>query len=94
MSSLPNKLDKLTALTQHQRDYRECSIMVLTETWLNALTLDTDANLDGFQMWWVDWRQRAVRGREEGWLCLFMTDGVSLGTSLLKSGSAVRASNF
>ena len=46
--SLPNKIDELTALTRHQRDYHECSIMVLTETWLTELTLDTDANLDGF----------------------------------------------
>ena len=40
--SLPNKMDELTALTRHQRDYRECSIMVLTETWLTELTPDTD----------------------------------------------------
>ena len=52
--SLPNKMDELTALTRHQRDYRECSIMVLTETWLTALTPDTDANLDSFQLWRAD----------------------------------------
>ncbi|XP_073332517.1 mast cell protease 1A-like [Pagrus major] len=51
--SLPNKMDELTALTR-QRDYRECSIMVFRETWLTALTLDTDANLDGFQLLLAD----------------------------------------
>ena len=54
--SLPNKMDKLTARTQHQRDYRECSIMVLTEMWLMELTPDTDANLDGFPLRWADRR--------------------------------------
>ena len=36
-----SKMDELTELTQHQRDYHECSIMVLTETWPTELTLDT-----------------------------------------------------
>ena len=39
-------------------------------------------------------RQRAVRGKEEGWLCLVMIDGVTLGISLLRNRSAVRTSNF
>ena len=58
--SLPNKMDELTPLTQNQRDYRECRIMVLTEMWLMALTRDMDANLDGFQM------RRADRTAESG----------------------------
>ena len=40
--SLLNQMDELTALTWHQRDFCECSIMVLTETWLTELTPDTD----------------------------------------------------
>ena len=58
--SLPNKMDELTVLTWHQRNYRECSIMVLTETWLPELTPDTDVNLDRFQL------QRAGRTAESG----------------------------
>ena len=48
--SLPNKVDKLMVLTRHQRDYRECSIMVLNETWLTELTPDMDDNLDSFKL--------------------------------------------
>ena len=58
--SLPNEMDELTALTWHQRDYCECSIMVLSETWLTELTPDTDTNLDGFQL------RRADRMAESG----------------------------
>ena len=71
--SLPNKMDESTALTRHQRDYRECSIMVLTETWLTVLTLDTDANLDGFQMRWVD-RMAESGKRKGGGLAVFVND--------------------
>ncbi|KAI3354946.1 hypothetical protein L3Q82_004739 [Scortum barcoo] len=30
--SLPNKMDELAALTRHQREYRECSLLLFTET--------------------------------------------------------------
>ena len=56
--------------------------------------IDRDTNLDGFQLGRQPGQQRVVRGKEEGWLCLLMTVGVTLGTSLLKNKSAVRASNF
>ncbi|KAI3360249.1 hypothetical protein L3Q82_014566 [Scortum barcoo] len=39
--SLPNKMDELVALTRHQRENRECSLLLFTETWLTALTPDT-----------------------------------------------------
>ena len=32
--------------------------------------------------WLSTGQQRAVRGKEEGWLCLVMSDGVTLGTSV------------
>uniref|UniRef100_A0A3Q3G756 Uncharacterized protein n=1 Tax=Labrus bergylta TaxID=56723 RepID=A0A3Q3G756_9LABR len=48
--SLPNKMEELTALTRLQREYRECSIMQFTETWLNELTPDTLVTLDGFHL--------------------------------------------
>lgn len=37
--SLTNKMDELAALTRHQREFRESSIMLFTETWLTELTL-------------------------------------------------------
>ena len=94
MGNLPNKMGELTSLTRHQRDYRECSIMVLSETWLTELTPDTDANLDGFQLWQADRMAENGKREEEGWLWLLMTVGVTLGTSLLKNRSAVRTLNF
>ena len=94
MGNLPNKMGELTSLTRHQRDYRECSIMVLSETWLTELTPDTDANLDGFQLWQADRTAENGKREEEGWLWLLMTVGVTLGTSLLKNRSAVRTLNF
>ncbi|KAI3358982.1 hypothetical protein L3Q82_015365 [Scortum barcoo] len=59
--SLPNKMDELAALTRHhQREYRECSLLLFTETWLTALTPDTAAELDGFTL------LRADRSKESG----------------------------
>ena len=57
-------MDELSALTRYQRDCHECSIMVLTETWLTVLTPDTDANLDGFQLRQVD--RTAESGKSKG----------------------------
>ena len=71
--SLPSKMDELTALTRHQRDYRECSIMVLTETWLTELTPDTDANLNGFQLLRAD-RTAESGKRKGGGLAVFVND--------------------
>ena len=71
--SLPNKMDELTALTWHQRDYRECSIMVLTETWLTELTPDMDTNLDGFQLQRTD-RMAESGKRKGGRLAVFVSD--------------------
>lgn len=58
--SISNKMDELGALPQHQREYRESSVMVFTETWLTELTPDINNTLDGFQM------RRADRTRERG----------------------------
>ncbi|KAI3351282.1 hypothetical protein L3Q82_005618 [Scortum barcoo] len=40
----------LVCMTRHQREYRECSLLLFTETWLTALTPDTAAELDGFTL--------------------------------------------
>ena len=81
--SLPNKMDKLTVLTQHQRDYCECSIMLLTETWLTELTPDTDANLDGFQLRRAD-RMAESSKRKGGGLTVFVySTALSVSVSVL-----------
>ena len=71
--SLLNRMDKLIVLTWHQRDYDECSVMVLTETWLTELTPDTDANLDGFQLWRANRTAESVK-RKGGGLAVFVND--------------------
>ena len=63
--SLPNKMEELTALTRLQREYRECSIMCFTETWLNELTPDSHVTLDCFQLVRAD-RSATVTGKRKG----------------------------
>ncbi|KAL4004522.1 MFS transporter (thymic stromal cotransporter) [Sarotherodon galilaeus] len=53
-------MDELTSLTWSQREYRQCSIMMLTESWLTSLTPDTSVTLPGFQL------LRADRTRDSG----------------------------
>ncbi|XP_073671404.1 uncharacterized protein [Paramisgurnus dabryanus] len=48
--SLGNKMEELTALTRSQWEYRECSFMSFTETWLNERTPDTVVTLDSFHL--------------------------------------------
>lgn len=49
LRSLPNKMEELTALTRLQWVH-EGSLMMITESWLNELTLDTQVTLDGFHL--------------------------------------------
>ncbi|KAI4897971.1 hypothetical protein NFI96_009241, partial [Prochilodus magdalenae] len=51
--SLPNKMDELTALARHEREFHEYSAMLFTETWLTTLTPDTLVSLDGFHLIWA-----------------------------------------
>lgn len=71
--SVPTKMDELMSLTRLQRDHPECSIITVTETWLTALTPDTDAYLDGFQMWQADRMAESGR-RKGGGLAVFVHD--------------------
>ncbi|KAI3351352.1 hypothetical protein L3Q82_005895 [Scortum barcoo] len=64
--SLPNKMDELAALTRHQREYRECSLLLFTETWLTALTPDTAAELDGFTPPPTEDRRSKESGKRKG----------------------------
>ena len=52
------------ALTRNQRDFHECSIRVLTEKGIAALTWDTDANQDSFQLQQAD--RTAESGKRKG----------------------------
>ncbi|KAL6473956.1 hypothetical protein MHYP_G00175170 [Metynnis hypsauchen] len=47
--SLVNKMDELTVLARSQREYRECSLMCFSETWLHQDIPDDNVSIDGFQ---------------------------------------------
>ncbi|KAJ8390513.1 hypothetical protein AAFF_G00103100 [Aldrovandia affinis] len=47
--SLANKMDELTALARSQAEFRECSIMCFTESWLHKDIPDNNVSVDGFQ---------------------------------------------
>lgn len=48
--SMANKMNELTGLARSQREFRECSLMCFTETWLNSDIPDHNVSIDGFQI--------------------------------------------
>lgn len=71
--SLPKKMDELVALTRHQREYSECSLLLFTETWLTVLTLDTAAQLEGFTFLRAD-RSKMSGKKKRGGLAVFVNN--------------------
>ncbi|KAI4877531.1 hypothetical protein NFI96_027122, partial [Prochilodus magdalenae] len=47
--SLANKMDELAALAMNQREYRQCSLMCFSETWLHQDIPDDNVSVTGFQ---------------------------------------------
>ncbi len=71
MRSLANKLDEIATLTSSQQEYRECSLLCLTETWLKGDIPDGAVEIPGFTL------VRADRGiqsskRKGGGLAVFV----------------------
>ncbi|KAK1890594.1 E3 ubiquitin-protein ligase SopA, partial [Dissostichus eleginoides] len=66
-------MDEIAGLTRHEREHRESSILVFTETWLTELTPDTNATLDGFHLLRAD-RTRESGKRKGGVLAVFVND--------------------
>ncbi|TWW77451.1 hypothetical protein D4764_12G0008410 [Takifugu flavidus] len=64
VNSLANKIDELAALG-NQRIYRECSLFILTETWLTATIPDGNVDLRGFTAVRAD-RDTKVCGKSKG----------------------------
>ncbi|KAK0144067.1 hypothetical protein N1851_017607 [Merluccius polli] len=62
--SLGNKMDELTALARSQKEYRECSIMCFTETWLHQ-DIPDDVSIAGFHTVRAD-RDCAKSGKRKG----------------------------
>lgn len=70
--SLGNKLDELSALTRLHREFRECSIMCFTETWLNESIPDSLVALDGFHLLRADRNTTETGKKKGGGLAMFV----------------------
>lgn len=64
--SLTNKVDELAALTRHQREFWQGSIMLFTGSWLTKLRPDMTVALDGFQLLRVDRTTKSGEKKREG----------------------------
>lgn len=65
VQSLANKINELTMLAQSQREYRECSLMCFTESWIHQDIPDDNTSLEGFHIVRTD-RVSAVSGKQKG----------------------------
>ncbi|XP_054872156.1 uncharacterized protein LOC111569300 [Amphiprion ocellaris] len=72
--SLPNKMEELTALTRLQWEYRESSLMMFMESWLNELTPDSLLTLDGFHLVRADRNARESGKRKGGGLAMYVNE--------------------
>lgn len=52
--SLHDKMEHLLAVIHLLQKEPECSLICLTETWLNEFTVDCVVCLDGFKLIWVE----------------------------------------
>lgn len=75
---LENKMDELKALVRMENFFRECSLLCFTETWLHDGIPDSSINIDvSLQSVEIGEEKSAVRGKEEDWLFLLTTCGVT-----------------
>ena len=65
MSSLGNKTDELATLIKSQREYRECSVLCFTETWLHSHILDHSVVVPDFSTVQAD-RDMTSSGKKKG----------------------------
>ena len=78
VQSLRNKPDELEACVRYLHEFREASLLCLTETWFSEL--DSDPQLPGFTLMRCD-RSREVtqgRGREVVPASLSMSGGAQM----------------
>lgn len=63
--SVANKIDELSALIKTQREYRECSMLCFSESWLHADIPDANVSIPGFQTVRAD-RNAELSGKKKG----------------------------
>ena len=71
--SLRNKCDELSALSKFMFEYRESSMICLTETWLSDKDTDASVNIDGFTLIRSDRTEEAGK-KCGGGVCMFVND--------------------
>ena len=70
VQSLENKLDELAACVKFQHEYRTCSIMSYTETWLSNDVRDSHVNVEGFSLFRSDRTKDSGQKMEVVCVCL------------------------
>lgn len=73
VNSLPNKIDELAAL-ENQRIYRECSLFILTETWLTDSIPNANVDLRGFTVVRADRDTKACGKSKGGGLIIYINN--------------------
>lgn len=74
MRSLRNKREKLFALIQTQREYRESSLMCFTETWLHTDFPDHSNSVPGFTLIQVDRDAKLSGKRKDRGIAVFIIE--------------------
>jgi hypothetical protein len=74
VGSLVNKVDQLGALIRSQREYRECSLMCFTETWMQENIPDANTTMNGFMTVQADQDHRLSGKTRGGGLALLVNN--------------------
>ena len=71
--SLANKADELAALARFEREYRDASLMIFTETWLTEQIPDSTVAVEGFSLIRADRTEESGK-KKGGGLAVFVSD--------------------
>ena len=83
--SLKNKAEELRALVDTQRDYKECSALCFTETWLYPSVPDSSITPPGFQTFRTD-RDCDITGKSVGGgVCVMVNERWCTDTDIVSS---------
>lgn len=72
--SLDNKMDELTARVRNNREFRECSLMCFTETWMHERIPDSAVDVAGFSSVRADRTRRESGKSKGGGLAVFVNE--------------------
>lgn len=70
--SLRNKSDELSACCKYQYEYRETSLICMTETWLSKQDADGTVDVDGFSLWRAD--REGTSKHHGGGVCAYVNE--------------------